>query len=912
MIKKLAKNRPGVLRCEALEPRVLFSADAAPGLDPAAENDQSPDDVVTRDIQLERIASENAETVEHTSIQMRWELVVINGNVTDKQTLLEDIQKDKDDSIIEVITLDADKDGISQISDILANRSDLSAVHIVTHGADGKINLGSTWLDQSTLEQNTNAFAEWGNAMSNDSDILFYGCRVAAGGGGQTLLDDIAQITGADVAASDDITGHADLGGDWDLEYSAGVIETDSLFNTDDPVQWQDKLAANTAPTLIDLGTFGTVTTDFNSHIDIGYSMAVQTDNKIVVAGMSRDSGPSDYALVRYNPDGSIDTDFGVNGMVTTDFYGTIDKAYDVVIDSNDKILVTGMARYSDSTPRMVLVRYNDDGTLDTTFGGGDGIVEWSNSTEEDVGKALALDSNGNIVVAGYSRDGGYHGQLMRYDPNGILDPNFSGDGWVRYSSNTDFTDIIIQDDDKILVTGYSGPDFLLLRYDTDGALDTDFGGGDGITSIDILGPDEKAKSVALDSNDNILIAGYSSSVNESVVIRYTSFGALDTTFGGGDGYITSQNSGDEHIETVTVQSNGQILTVGGIRDDSDDDWDVQVCRYDSDGSVDTGFGTNGMLRTQVSANDDYGYHCVVQDDGSVLVAGYSNNGSRDDFLVLRYNSDFSLPANVAYTENGSAVLLETDSASSVADAELDALNSGNGNYSGATITLTRNGGADSNDVFSFSDGNGITLSGSNLIKNSQIIATFDTTTTAGQLVITFTDVNGEIPTTADVNNIVSQITYTNSSDAPSASVQIDWTIDDGNTGSQGTGGALQATTSTLINITAVNDAPVVTAPGSAFSATENSALNIHGTEGFRVTDADDADNGATATLSVDEGALTVSVGSSGVSIIGDSNNTKTVEIAGTIAQINSLLTGNSTGTITYLNDSDTPSASTT
>jgi len=149
-----------------------------------------------------------------------------------------------------------------------------------------------------------------------------------------------------------------------------------------------------------------------------------------------------------------------------------------------------------------------------------------------------------------------------------------------------------------------------------------------------------------------------------------------------------------------------------------------------------------------------------------------------------------------------------------VSDVELDAFNSGSGNYDGASLTLVRNGGAASEDVFSFIDGNGITLSGTDLSNASGVIATFDITTTSGQLVITFSD-TAEIPTSADVDKVLQQIAYSNSSGAPPASAQIDWTFDDGNTGAQGAGGALTATGSTTVSISAVNTAPTFTAAGS-------------------------------------------------------------------------------------------------
>ena len=134
----------------------------------------------------------------------------------------------------------------------------------------------------------------------------------------------------------------------------------------------------------------------------------------------------------------------------------------------------------------------------------------------------------------------------------------------------------------------------------------------------------------------------------------------------------------------------------------------------------------------------------------------------------------------------------------SVFDAELSQI----GDFAGATLTLVRNGGANPDDELAFNDGNGITFSAGNLIKNGQVIASFDTTTTAGQLVIDFTSANGETPTEADVNAIVQQITYRDGSDTPPASVQIDWTVDDGNASdAQGPGPALASTGNTRITI---------------------------------------------------------------------------------------------------------------
>ncbi|MCA9206059.1 MAG: VCBS domain-containing protein, partial [Planctomycetales bacterium] len=192
-----------------------------------------------------------------------------------------------------------------------------------------------------------------------------------------------------------------------------------------------------------------------------------------------------------------------------------------------------------------------------------------------------------------------------------------------------------------------------------------------------------------------------------------------------------------------------------------------------------------------------------------------------------------------------------------ISDPELDALNSGQGNYAGASITLVRSGGASTQDQFSVLDGNGISnLAYSyggpffyELEKNGHTIATLDFDSQAGALTITFTDANGEVPTSTDVVNVLRQVAYRNSSDAPPASVVLGWTFSDGNTGAQGTGGALSASGNTTVTITAENDAPVLDTNGvfTLTSISEDQTANsgqtvasiVSSGGGDRITDPD-------------------------------------------------------------------------
>ena len=267
-----------------------------------------------------------------------------------------------------------------------------------------------------------------------------------------------------------------------------------------------------------------------------------------------------------------------------------------------------------------------------------------------------------------------------------------------------------------------------------------------------------------------------------------------------------------------------------------DNDFDSTIAWYENTDGLGT-FGAEQVISTVADATISQLVVADVDGDGDVDVIASQDGGT----ILWHENSANTLNGSSNFIEGGVAVVMDADVV--ISDVELDSLNAGNGNYAGASVTLVRNGGSSSDDVFSFIDGNGITLSSSTLIKNSQNIASFDTTT-VGQLVITFTDANTEIPTSEDVDNILRQITYANNSDDPPESAEIDWTFSDGNTGSQGSGGALNATDTTTTMITAVNDAPVINdLDGDALAYTEgDGAVVIDQGAGAVVSDVDAAD----------------------------------------------------------------------
>jgi uncharacterized delta-60 repeat protein len=214
------------------------------------------------------------------------------------------------------------------------------------------------------------------------------------------------------------------------------------------------------------------VTTEVGSSDDRAYSVAIQSDGKIVVAGFERNGISNfDFALVRYNTDGSLDTNFDSDGKVTTAIGSGTDSAYSVAIQSDGKIVVAG---YSDngSNDDFALVRYNTDGSLDTNFDS-DGKVTTEVGSSDDYAESVAIQSDGKIVAAGYSSNGGNNDfALVRYNTDGSLDTSFDSDGKVTTAigSASDFArSVAIQSDGKIVVAGYSdngsNADFALVRY---------------------------------------------------------------------------------------------------------------------------------------------------------------------------------------------------------------------------------------------------------------------------------------------------------------------------------------------------------------------------------------------------------------------------------------------------------------
>ncbi|MBP7810538.1 MAG: T9SS type A sorting domain-containing protein [Bacteroidia bacterium] len=402
-----------------------------------------------------------------------------------------------------------------------------------------------------------------------------------------------------------------------------------------------------------DLDGIVTTSLSFNTpNTDQGNAIAIQSDGKILVAGYSYFSANNnDFSVMRYNTNGSLDNTFDTDGRVSTTFgIGTNDQATCIAIQSDGKIVVGGYSNQGGNYD-FAVVRYNTNGSLDNTFDT-DGRVTTVIGADHDYVRGIAIQSDGKIVVTGDYYVGINNDDIavVRYNTDGSLDATFGTSGKVTTIMGSDLDgakSVAIQSDGKIVVGGFSivgsTQDFAVLRYNTNGSLDVTFD-GDGMAITPIGTGDDSGSSVALQSDGKIVLGGESvvGSNDNFAAIRYNTNGSLDATFDGDGKVTTAFGTADDKAKSVAILSDGRIVLAGNSNNGTNNDFAVAV--YNSNGSLDVSFDTDGKVTTAIGSGADVGSAVAVQSDSKIVVAGYFNNGSNNDFAVARYNN---LPTNI-------------------------------------------------------------------------------------------------------------------------------------------------------------------------------------------------------------------------------------------------------------------------
>ncbi|WP_432752536.1 calcium-binding protein [Streptomyces sp. JL2001] len=418
--------------------------------------------------------------------------------------------------------------------------------------------------------------------------------------------------------------------------------------------------AATAAPGDLDPGFSGDgkVVTDV-ANVEESQDVVVQPDGKILTLGNGFDfDGPNDFQLVRYNADGSLDTSFGGgDGIVVTDFgAATNDEARALTLQAG-KIVAVGRSDTPDgSRAQLAVARYLADGSLDTAFDGDGKVVTALGGSVSTVGNAVTSGTDGRILVGGT-----YGGDAMvaAFTATGALDlfgEDNSGKAVFPFAGGgSSIQDLTVYSGGLLVAAGSSPAGFGLVRlYQETGVADETFGDGGKVATA--FGT--SAESVALHPGGKIVAAGSSGDGvgSQFAVARYDENGALDPAFDG-DGKVTTSFGGTGAAgRDMAVQTDGRIVVAGAANSD------FALARYNTDGSLDTGFSGDGRVTTDFEGNFDDGRAVALQPDGKIVMAG---NGS-DNHAVARYQISGTPPppsVDLSVTKTGPAVVSIGDQA---------------------------------------------------------------------------------------------------------------------------------------------------------------------------------------------------------------------------------------------------------
>lgn len=430
----------------------------------------------------------------------------------------------------------------------------------------------------------------------------------------------------------------------------------------------------------------GIVLTPIGANDDEAFGITIQSDGKIIVVGQSSNGINTDIAVVRYNTDGTLDTTFDGDGRMTINAGTSNDIGRSVAVQSDGKIVVTGNAG-NGANFDIALVRLEANGSLDSSFdgnsGNGNGVVTVAVGSANDQGYAVAIQTDGQIVVAGYytaavSTDT----VILRFNTNGRLDTTFDGDGIAPHNFSADDTDealaMTLQSDGRIVISGCirgSGRlnDYLLARFERNGSRDTSFG-TNGFTIVDFGPFPDIALGIAVQTDGKIVAAGFANNGSnvDFGVTRVNTNGTLDTSFDGDGLARTMIGTSADSANAIAIQADGKIVAVGRAVIGSTADFGIARYGYGANAQGNDGFFE---LDATTAIRFDNAYQggmssVTLRNADSVppLPAGWSFSGSPRDIQTSalfsgNINVRLILPSNIALADFNAVRVLQYNNA---------------------------------------------------------------------------------------------------------------------------------------------------------------------------------------------------------------------------------------------------------
>jgi uncharacterized delta-60 repeat protein len=382
----------------------------------------------------------------------------------------------------------------------------------------------------------------------------------------------------------------------------------------------------------------------------------VQPDGKIVVCGQvifsdGEMSFPVSFFLARYNPAGTLDASFGTNGKIIASYSSNGFTGIDLALQPDGKIVLAVA-----TSNGFTVYRYNANGTLDPSFGTG-GVVVTPVGNLFGIARSVAIQADGKIVAAGYSSPlpDNYDFTVVRYNPDGSLDTSFNGTGKVitSFGGNSFTNKVVIQPDGKIVAVGDAVPEngtraFALVRYNADGSLDSGFGTGGKV--IHAVSPGINiVHDAVLQPDGKIVVSGTISVVAgivETAIVRYNANGSIDTSFAT-SGVFTTEDS-FRVSNGIALQPNGKLLAFGNSGGG------FAILRLNPNGTPDTGFGTNGRVIT-LTGTGSITTDGAVQSDSKILAFGTNvlPNANSRGIVIVRHLGDSAIQRPAQFDFDG-------------------------------------------------------------------------------------------------------------------------------------------------------------------------------------------------------------------------------------------------------------------
>ena len=725
---------------ETMEERILHSADLAPLL----VADAGAGFALQQPVQLSANDPQSPAS----------EIVFIDLSVPDANALLDDLRTQRDNGrALQIVTIAADQDGLALISDTLATRRDITAVHVVAHGSDGVMQLGLARLDTQSLMARAAEVAGWGAAITADADLLLYGCDFAQTDIGRQMVGDLAVLTGADVAASSDATGAATLGGNWVLEQRSGSIEAASAASATLQQAWGGLLGNDFQ---VNITTNHKQTTDAPGG---GSQQAVAYDasgNFVVVWTSDNQDGDEEGVYARrFNALGNA-----LTGEIRVAQTSDEEQRYArVASDAAGNFVVTWSSKDQDGDNEGVyLRRFSAAGTALTNE-----IRVNTTTSGAQVDSAIGMNaSTGAFVIAWEGNGTG--------DSAGVFFRRFAANGSAldasekrgnQTSIGTEQNAAVAMDTTGRFVVAFDvGNHTYFQRFDAAGTAQG------GRTQVDSLLGSNGGAAIAMDGagnftivyrEDNISPGVWGRGFNADGSQRYASF------------YVDSGNADNP---SIAMAGDGSFIV--GYQKTGTNGNDIFTRLYTASGSP----VAAGAIVNQYTSNEQKAPSVALFGGTGHYVAVWSGKSSGDNDGVSARVFAAAPVAPVATPTGGTLAYVENDGPRAV-DAGMVVTDADSTLLASATIRIAANFSS-GQDMLAFTNQNGITGSWN-----------------AGTGVLVLSG-------SASVGNYqaaLRSVTYANTSDAPStANRTVSFVVNDGQADS--------VAANRTISVTARNDAP--------------------------------------------------------------------------------------------------------